>query len=127
MLEQEMSHLPELNDIGRALVQFAKAQFPGLSFEANSQGRYVAAPDNFVTFSVHWQRAKNITVTLRGNPDEFLAFEELSLQPDMGGYSSFKITNASQLAAAAFCIRRAAEIYRAGRVRVQKGMKVIEK
>ena len=127
MLEQEMSHLPELKEVGLALIQFARAQFPGLSFEANSQGRYVAAPDNFVTFSVHWQRAKNITVTLRGNPDEFLAFEELSLKPDMGGYSSFKVTEVGQLAAAAFCIRRAAEIYRAGRVRIQKGMKVVEK
>jgi hypothetical protein len=127
MLEQEMSHLPELKEVGLALAQFAKAQFPGLSFEANSQGRYVAAPDNFVTFSVHWQRAKNITVTLRGNPDEFLGFDELTLKPDMAGYSSFKVTEVNQLAAAAFCIRRAAEIYRAGRVRVQKGMKVVEK
>ena len=127
MLEHETSHLPELKDIGLALVQFAKAQFPGLSFEANSQGRYVATPDNFVTFSIHWQRAKNITVTLRGNPDEFLAFEELILKADMAGYSSFKVTEVSQLAAAAFCIRRAAEIYRAGRVRVQKRMTVVER
>ncbi|MCL1825888.1 MAG: hypothetical protein FWG26_08130 [Betaproteobacteria bacterium] len=127
MLEQELSHLPELKDVGLALIQYAKAQFSGLSFEANSQGRYVATPDNFVTFSVYWQRAKNITVTLRGNPDEFLPFEELSLKPDMAGYSSFKVTKVGQLAAAAFCIRRAAELYRAGRVRVQKSMKVIEK
>lgn len=127
MLEQEIAHLPDLKDVGFALVQFAKSQFPGISFEPNSQGRYVATPDNFVTFSVHWQRTKNITVTLRGNPDEFLSFEELKIKADMGGYSSFKVTDASQLAAAAFCIRRAAEIYRAGRVRVQKGMKVIEK
>jgi len=126
MLEQEISKLPELKDVGLALIQFAKSQFPNLRFEANPQGRYVATPDNFVTFAVHWQRAKNITVTLRGNPEEFLGFEELELKPDMGGYSSFKVTEARQLAAAAFCIRRAAEIYRAGRERVQKGIKVIE-
>lgn len=126
MLEEEISNLPELEDIGVALVQFAKSQFPHLRFEANSQGRYVATPDNFVTFAVHWQRVKNITVTLRGNPDEFLHFDELELKPDMGGYSSFKVTEVCQLAAAAICIRRAAEIYRAGRERVQKGIKVVE-
>ncbi len=127
MLETEIVKIPELEEIGAALVVFACSLFPGLHFEANAQGRFVAAPDNFVTFTVHWQRAKNITVTLRGNPDEFLAFEELPLKPDMAGYSSFKITEVKQLAAAAFYIRRAAEIYQAGRVRVQKGQKVVEK
>ena len=86
MLETEIAEIPELKEVGIALVQFARSQFPGLRFEANTQGRFVAVPDNFVTFSVHWQRAKNITVTLRGNPDEFLAFEELTVKPDMGGY-----------------------------------------
>lgn len=127
MLETEIAKIPEIKDVGTALVVFARSQFPGLQFEENSQGRFVANPANFVTFSVHWQRAKNITVTLRGNPDEFLPFEELPLKPDMAGYSSFKLTEVRQLAAAAFYIRRAAEIYQAGRVRVQKGQKVIEK
>lgn len=127
MLEAEVAKIPELKEVGIALVQFARSQFPGLRFEANAQGRFVAVPDNFVTFSVHWQRAKNITVTMRGNPEEFLAFEELTVKPDMAGYSSFKVTEVGQLAAAAFCIRRAAEIYRAGRVRVQKSIKVVEK
>ena len=126
MLEKELAKIPELTEVGVALVQFAKSLFPDLKFEANAQGRFVAVPDNFVTFTVHWQRAKNITVTLRGNPDEFLAFDEMDIKPDMGGYSSFKVTKVDQLAAAAFCIRRAAEIYRAGRVRVQKSIKVVE-
>ena len=126
MLETEIAKIPDLKETGVALVQFAKSLFPGLKFEANAQGRFVASPDNFVTFSVHWQRAKNITITLRGNPEEFLPFGELVLKPDMGGYSSFKVTKIGQLAAAAFCIRRAAEIYRAGRVRVQKSIKVVE-
>lgn len=69
MLETEIAKIPELKEVGAALVVFARSQFTGLRFETNSQGRFVAIPDNFVTFSVHWQRAKNITVTLRGNPD----------------------------------------------------------
>ena len=126
MIEDEVTKIPELKDIGLALIQYAKSLFPNLKFEANSQGRYVATPDNFVTFSIHWQRAKNITVTLRGNPQEFLCFQELELKPDMAGYSSFKITSVSQLAAAAEYIRRAAEIYRAGRERIQKSIKIVE-
>jgi len=82
MLEDEISRLQDLKEVGIALVQFAKSQFLGLRFESNEQGRYVATPENFVTFSIHWQRAKNITVTLRGNPEEFLAFDELQLKSD---------------------------------------------
>ena len=126
MLEQEIAHIPELKESGVALVQFAIAQFPGLEFSSTDQGRFVASPDNFVTFTVHWKRAKNITVTLRGNPSEFLAFDELSLKADMGGYSSFKFEQPCQLAAAAMHIRRAAELYRAGRERAQKTPKVVE-
>ncbi len=127
MLETEIAKIPELKEVGVALVLFARSLFPGLRFDANAQGRFVAKPDNFVTFTVHWQRAKNITVTLRGNRDEFLPFEELPLKPDMAGYSAFKLTEIKQLAAASFYIRRAAEIYQAGRVRVQKGQKLVEK
>ena len=127
MLEAELAKIPELKDVGTALVAFARALFPGVHFEANAQGRFVAMPDNFVTFIVHWQRARNITVTLRGNPSEFLPFDELALKPDMAGYSSFKLTGVKQLAAASFYIRRAAEIYQAGRVRVRKSQRVVEK
>ncbi|NBQ69940.1 MAG: hypothetical protein EBU46_14405 [Nitrosomonadaceae bacterium] len=125
MLETEIAKIPELKDVGTALVVFARSLLPGLRFEPNVQKRFVATPDNFVTFTVHWHRAKNITVTLRGNPDEFLSFQEMPLKPDRTGYSSFKLTEASQLAAAAFYIRRAAEIYQAGRGRVQNGQKVV--
>jgi hypothetical protein len=126
VLESEIAHIPELNEIGKALVQFARAQFPGLTFEATGQDRYVAAPENFVTFSVHWKRAKNITVTLRGNPFEFAVFEELPLKADMGGYASFKLEHPRQLAAAAMHIQRAAELYKAGRTRSPKALKVVE-
>lgn len=126
MLESEIDHLPELREVGLALVQFAKSQFPGLQFLPNGQGRYVASPENFVTFTVHWKRAKNITVTLRGNPFEFAKFEELKVKPDMGGYASFKVEKANQLAAGAMHIQRAAELYKAGRTRSPKGLKVVE-
>jgi len=126
MIEDEISKIPELQGVGLALVEFSRSLFPGTKFTTNAQGRHVASPDNFVTFTVHWQRAKNITVTLRGNPEEFLPFSELQLQPDMAGYSSFRLTRVDQLAAAAFFVRDAAELYRAGRVRSQRGQKVVE-
>lgn len=52
MLETEIAKIPELKDVGAALVVFARSQFPGLRFEANSQGRFVATPDNV---SVRWR------------------------------------------------------------------------
>jgi hypothetical protein len=67
MLETEIEHLSQLKQVGLALVQFAAAQFPGVKFDSTDQGRFVASPENFVTFTVHWKRANNITVTLRGN------------------------------------------------------------
>lgn len=117
MLEKEIEHLVELNNVGLALAQLAEAQFPGLQFVATEQGRFVATPHNYVTFKIHWQRARNITVTLRGNPLEFQHFEELALTQDRPGYSKFRLELPVQLAAAAMHIRRAAELYRAGRSR----------
>jgi len=115
MLNSELSCIPELREVGNDLVQLAQSQFPGLSFSATPEGRYVARPNNYVTFKIHSQRAKNITVTLRGNPVEFPNVAGLLVRPDRAGYSSFRITNADQGEAASMCIRRAAEIYRSRR------------
>jgi hypothetical protein len=112
MLTSEMSRIAELKEGGCALVQLAESQFPGLRFEATPQGRYVSRPANYITFKVHSERARNITLTLRGNPGEFPRTDELLVRPDRPGYSSVRVTNAGQLPAAEMCIRRAAEIYR---------------
>jgi hypothetical protein len=127
MIEDEIAELGDLKDVGLALIQYARSIFPGTTLSSTAQGKYVARPRNFVTFKVHSKRAKNITVTLRGNPTEFLQLKELPLKADMAGYSSFKLTEVGQLAAAATYIRRAAELHAAGRVREQKQLKLIER
>ena len=118
MIEEEISKVAGLKNVGLALVQFAESLFKGTVFESSDR-RWVARPHNFVTFEVHWQRANNIALSLRGNPDEFLTFEELPLRAGMGGYSECKITSARHLAAASCYIRSAAELYSKGSKRIR--------
>ena len=125
MLEQEISQLNELKHVGLALVQFATSLVEGTSFQEHEH-RWVARPNNFVTFEVHWQRARNIALSLRGNPNEFAALPELPLKAGMGGYSECRITDPKQLHAASSYIARAAELSRRGRTRVQSKPVVIE-
>ena len=127
MLEEEITRIPRLRNIGRALAEFSLSQFPGLQLQGDSQGRFVSRPHNFVTFKVHWKRAENITITLRGNPQEFPTLPELELKSDQHGYSSCKVTKAAELAAAALYIRRAAELYREGRQRDQRRQRLVDK
>ena len=70
-IEEEISKITELKHMGLALVQFATSLIESNKFEL-SERRWVARPHNFVTFEVHWQRAKNISLSLRGNPAEYL-------------------------------------------------------
>jgi len=96
----------------------AESLFPECHFSMKSN-RWVAEP-NLVTFDVHWKRAKNIALSLRGNPEEFQHSELLAIKPGMGGYSECTITHVGQLAAAASYVSRAAEIRRRGRNRTPK-------
>ena len=101
-----------------ALVQFAESLFPKCRF-IKKTNRWVADP-NFVTFDIHWKRAKNVALSLRGDPTEFDQAAVLPLKRGMGGYSECTVTNPAQLAAAASYISRAAEIYSRGRTRIKK-------
>lgn len=124
MLEDEIVNLRNLKSTGLALVEFAQSLFPGTAFEQNGR-RWVARPNNFVTFEVHWRRSRNISLSLRGKPDEFLLSECLPLRAGMGGYSECKVTNVRQLAAAAAYIETAAEIFTRGRARVRKQPRLV--
>lgn len=117
--EEEISELPHLRNIGLALFEFAERLFPQNSFDQDNHGRWVARPENFVTLRVQPQ-AENIAITLRGNPNEFLEFDALELSQDQEGYSIFRISDPSQLRAAAVYISRAAELYRRGRTRTRR-------
>lgn len=125
MLENEIEKIEELKHVGIALVQYAKSIISGIEFE-QSGTRWVARPHNFVTFEPHWKRAKNIAVSLRGNPSEFIEHNELPLKAGMAGYSECKIISASQLAAASSYISRAAELYQRGATRQPTKPRVVE-
>jgi len=114
--EEEIREIPQLENVGLALFEFAESVFPQNSFNQDNHGRWVARPENFVTLRVQPQ-AENIAITLRGNPGEFLEFGELHLRQDQEGYSIFRISEASELRAASVHISRAAELYRRGRNR----------
>jgi len=124
-LEDEISKLDGIRHVGLALLDFSRSILKG-NFEL--EGNYwVYRPDNFVTFDVHWKRANNITLSLRGAPSEFEALDCLPLKTGMGGvYSRCKIERADQLDAAASYIRRALELYQRGRSRDLKHPRRIE-
>jgi hypothetical protein len=126
VLKAEIEKLPVLSVAGVALAEFACSLFPGTELRAAANNRYVSRPHNFVTLTVHYQNARNITVTIRGNPFEFYEFDELPLVRDRSGYSTFKLTKVQQLAAALFYVRRAAELFERGRSRAQKVQRVVE-
>ena len=119
-LEAEIQQLPSISQLGLALSAFVRAiHSPG---EFVHEGRsWVYRPDNFVTFDIHYQRARNITLSLRRAPTEFEQIPSLPLTAGMGYvYSRCKIERADQLDAAAYYIRRALELYSRGRSRELK-------
>lgn len=118
-LQSEIGNLGNLKEAGWALKQFAESRFPDSHF-AKKSNKWVCDPKNYVTFTVHWKRAQNITVSLRGTPKEFLEHDELPLRDDMHGYSAFKFEDVRQLKAAVSYIDRAAVIYKRGRNRIKK-------
>lgn len=124
-LEEEIAKVPELGYVGLALVQFARSLAEGTEFQSHDR-RWVARPHNFVTFEVHWQRASNIALSLRGNPSEFIQMPELPLRAGMAGYSECKVTSARQLHAACSYVARAGELYQRGAQRVRTKPVVVE-
>jgi hypothetical protein len=116
-LSQEIGNLDGIAPLGHALVEFVTAIHPGGTFEREGKS-WVYRPDNFVVFDVHYQRANNLTLSLRGAPREFETHADLPLIYGMGRvYARCKIESADQLDAAAYYIRRALELYKRGRSR----------
>lgn len=103
---------------------FIKALEEG-QFEWESS-QWVYRPNNFITITVHYQRAHNVTVCLRGEPEEFPQFTHLPMQKAQNGYSRFKMEEILQLDAALAYVRRAHELSKRGRSRVKKTVKIIE-
>lgn len=114
-LQNELKKIPELEQSALQLVNLAYSLFPNTSLKKKGR-RWVFDP-NFVTFQVQHARARNIAITLRGNPDEFPHHSAPKLKPDQAGYSIFRFSDPSQLSAASDYIKRAAELYKLGRNR----------
>ena len=124
-LEDDIKKLKGITRVGFSLVDFIRSIHPG---EFQLEGNYwVYRPDNFVTIDVHWKRANNITLSLRGAPTEFVTHAGSPLTYGMGNvYSRCKIERADQLDAASYYIRRALELYQRGRSRPIRRPRTIE-
>ena len=121
-IRSEIDKIPELRNIGHALIDFIEDICPGIEFEQKRR-RWVGSPKNFVAFIIQHARAKNIVVSLRGYPQEFPKFKELPLKPGMGtngAYTECILEQPKQLPAIALCIQQAYELYNKGGTRSKK-------
>ncbi len=64
-LDEELQRIPELTNIGRALVDFTMSLTDGHFVREGKS--WVYRPPNFVTLSVQHARAQNIALSLYGN------------------------------------------------------------
>ena len=125
-IRNDISKIPKLQNMGLALIDYIVSLSPNISFE--QKGRRWVPSENFVTFTIQHARSENIVISLRGNPKEFIQFEELPLKEGMGhgAYSECIINNPKQLPAIALCIKKAYELYCEGGSRQKKKPIIIE-
>jgi len=81
---------------------------------------------NFVVLNIHSERARNITLDLRGNVFEFPPFAHLPLAQAQNGYSRCKIEGILQFDAALVYIRYAHKFWKEGRDRIKRERKIVE-
>jgi hypothetical protein len=117
-IDVELTELQAIRHAGFALLEYAASLPDSYGGFSNKNGRWVCEP-NFVTFEIHYKRAQNIRISLRGNPEEFEQHEELPLKAGMNGYSECSFESNSQLFAATAYIRRAWQIFNKGRARTK--------
>jgi len=92
-----MKELPtSLKQLGSAILHAVRADFPGELKLFPKSGKYVETPDNFWTIRPQG-RDQSFRITVRGGPGNFDSPKSLVLRPDMTGYSSFKVSNSSQI------------------------------
>jgi hypothetical protein len=86
----------ELSGIGRTLLEGVRAESPGSLTYKEKSGKFVETPDNFWTVKIQ-PRDGSLRITLRGVPERHTATGSLQLVPDMGTYSSFKLSRAEDV------------------------------
>lgn len=123
------SVVPHLAPSGIALIEFAQAISNSSEWRIGS-GYWALKVKGHSTSFVHLQvssRKRAIRFKLPGLEDEFTLFEELQLSSRSDSYTRFMFSDARQLAAAAFSIRRAYELLKRGRTRTRKSQTIQEK
>ena len=123
-IRDEMSRIPMLRYVGCALVDLVEDLAPGTVWLRHGR-RWIPTPDrNFVTFTIQSARAKTIALSLRGHTEEFpgglQAVLSLKAGRGNGAYSDCSIRSAKQLAAAAWYVYVAYEIFRRGGSRIRR-------
>lgn len=86
---------PSLKQLGAGILHAVRADFPG-ELKLSEAGKYIETPDNFWTIRPQG-RDQSFRITVRGTPESFDSPKSLVLKPDMHGYSSFKVSNSSQI------------------------------
>ncbi len=125
-VREEIAKILKLKNVGLALIDYVESLCPGVTFELKTK-RWVPS-ENFVTFTVQHARSRNIVISLRGNPNEFLEFKELPLREGMGygAYTECTLDNPNQLPAIAMHIQKAHQLYQQGGARDKKHPKITE-
>jgi hypothetical protein len=113
-----------LNHAGITIIEFVQGLAGGKFLK--EERRWVFRPQNFVTLTIHAIRTSNITITLRGNPEEFAPLSQIELKQDRNGYSICKLESIMQLDAVLFHVRRAHKLWLLGKQRSQKRLRVVE-
>lgn len=112
-LHAELQQLGDLEPLGIALANYVRALDPKGTFNKEDK-QWVNRPDNFVAFSIHHKRTKNIVLSLRGHtvhykdPSERAGLGDVwlrDLEQGMREYSRYRVTSSAQLLAAAYFIR----------------------
>jgi hypothetical protein len=88
--------VPSLKQLGAAILHAVRANFPGELKLYKPSKKYVETPDNFWTIRPQG-RDQSFRITVRGTPESFDSPKSLVLKRDMHGYSSFKVSNSSQI------------------------------
>jgi hypothetical protein len=117
-MDDELALVPELTNLGRALVDFIASLAQG-QFQRRGQGQWVYS-QNFVAFKIQHAKKCTIRMSLYGNwlnhhlqhTDTSSSDGNLKLYSSRGSYVEGEIKSPRQLAVAAAHIERAFRLYK---------------
>jgi len=105
-----LTDLPEyLEDLGSKLLKTVRQHFKGELIYKETSRKFVESPDNFWVVKIQ-PRDRSLRLTVRGVPNKFPDDIKFEIKPDMSGYSTFKISQISEIKDAVRVIRKASQI-----------------